>query len=75
MKIGHCPKCGSSTVHTKRKGISLGDGGVHVHTEGVSKPTPLDHFVCTTCGYFEGYIVDPVRLEAVAGKWDKVAPG
>lgn len=75
MKTGHCPKCGSSTVHTKRKGISLGDGGVHVYTEGVSKPTPLDHFVYTTCGYFESYIVEPVKLEAVARTWDKMAPG
>lgn len=75
MKAGTCPKCSSSTVYTKRKGISLGDGGVHVYTEGVSKPTPLDHFVCTTCGYFESYIVDPSKLEAVARSWERVVGG
>ena len=72
MKDGTCPKCNQTAVYQKRKGISMGDGGFHVFTDGISKSTPLDTFVCTTCGYFESYIVDAPKLEAVAKTWQKV---
>jgi predicted nucleic-acid-binding Zn-ribbon protein len=73
MKRGTCPKCNSKAVYTKRKGISMGDGGFHVFTGGISQAAPLDTFVCTSCGYFESYIAEPAKLEAVAKTWQKVA--
>jgi len=73
MRSGKCPKCNSTTVHVKRKGMSFGDGGVYVLTsEWVSKPIPCDHYICTTCGYFESYLADKAKLEAVAREWTKV---
>lgn len=72
MKNGKCPKCGESAVYAKQRGISLGDGGVHVYTGSVSRPVPVDHYVCTGCGYFEAYIADPAKLAAVAQSWTKV---
>jgi hypothetical protein len=74
MRDGTCPKCNATTVHVKRKGISFGERGVYVLTaEWVSKPLPLDHYICTTCGYFESYVVDKAKLDAVAREWTKVA--
>jgi len=73
MRDGKCPKCNSATVHIKRKGIIFGDSGVHVLTaEWLSKPIPLDNYVCATCGYFESYLVDKAKLSAVAREWTKV---
>ena len=72
MRDGKCPKCNSTTVYVKRKGMSFGDSGVHVLTsEWVSKPMTLDYYICTTCGYFESYLVDKVKLDAVAREWTK----
>jgi hypothetical protein len=53
-------------------GISRGDGGVHVFTGSVSKPTKLDDYTCTRCGYVESYIPDPDKLQAVEKSWTKV---
>ena len=73
MRNGKCPKCNCTTVHVKRNGISFGNGGIHVLTsEWVSKPMPLDHYVCTTCGYFESYLVDKAKLEAIEREWTQV---
>lgn len=72
MKSGKCPKCGSATIYTKHNGMSFGDGGVHVSTDMISIATPLDHYICTTCGFFEAYLTDPAKLEAVATRWTKV---
>jgi len=73
MRNGKCPKCNSTTIYVKRKGISFGEGGVYVLTaEWVSKPVLLDHYICTTCGYFESYLVDKAKLEALEREWTKV---
>lgn len=72
MKSGKCPKCGSATIYTEHKGMSFGDGGVHVYMDVISKATPLDHYICTTCGFFEAYLTDPAKLESVAARWTKV---
>lgn len=74
MKNGTCPKCNSNTVYIKRKGMSFGDGGVHVYipSQLASRPVPVDNYLCTTCGYFESYVADKAKLEAVAAKdWKK----
>jgi hypothetical protein len=72
MKSGTCPKCKQPTVYRKNVGISFGDGGFHVYTGGASRPLKLDHYVCTTCGYFESYIPDANKLQDVAKSWTPV---
>jgi hypothetical protein len=78
MKDGRCPKCNSNTVYTKPRGISYGSSsGVYIYIAGewATKPTTqVDHYLCTTCGYFEAYVEDRARLEAVtrARDWKKV---
>ena len=76
MKDGKCPKCGSNTVFTKRGGISYGGArGVYVYisSEWATAATQnVDHYMCTTCGYFEAYVEDRARLDAVAKDWKKV---
>jgi len=75
MKDGKCPKCNSNTVHSKLNGMNLGEGGIHVYvsSEWASKPVRGSrHYICTTCGYFEVYIEDKAKLEAVTKDWRKV---
>jgi hypothetical protein len=78
MKDGKCPKCNSATVFTKRQGITLStESGffVRISSEMMSRSLKdVDHYVCTTCGYFETYIEDKAKLEAVAKDWAKVGP-
>ena len=46
-------------------GISRGDGGVHIYTGAVTKPSKLDDFACTRCGTIESYVPDPDKLQAI----------
>jgi predicted nucleic-acid-binding Zn-ribbon protein len=68
MKSGTCPKCKSAAVYKRTKGMSLGEGGVHVYiaSQMISKPVQVDHYICAACGYFEMYVADKARLEQVA---------
>jgi len=79
MKDGKCPKCGSPTVYTRRQGISLStESGfyVYISSERMTRSIrEVDHYVCTTCGYFETYIEDRLKLEAVAKDWKRVDDG
>jgi hypothetical protein len=54
--------------------MSYGDGGVHVYisSQMVSRAVQVDHYLCTTCGYFEAYVEDKDKLAAVAKDWKKV---
>jgi predicted nucleic-acid-binding Zn-ribbon protein len=75
MKDGKCPKCSSTEACTKPKGIGFGQGSVYVHisSEWASKPIKdVDSHLCANCGYFENYISDKAKLEAVAKDWTKV---
>lgn len=74
MKTGQCPKCNNQTVYKKTEnGISYGSAkGVYVYTSAVTMPSGSEDYICTTCGYFERYIIDREKLDAVAKKWDKV---
>lgn len=72
MKCGKCPMCGGSSVFVRQAGVSRGDGGVHVYTGRVTKPTKLDDYVCTSCGYTESYVPDAEKLQAVEKSWSKV---
>jgi len=33
------------------------------------------HYICTSCGYVEAYVVDPKGLEKVRSKWKLVTEG
>lgn len=75
MKNGTCPTCNSATVYSKRNGMSYGDGGIHVQVSSEWASTALRgsiHYICSTCGYFESYITDKNKLEAVTKDWTKV---
>ena len=73
MKTGKCPKCGSSSVYTRRNGIGEDSGARYIHgLSFVTTVTPVDTFLCTECGYFEHYIADRDRLCEVPEKWDEV---
>jgi hypothetical protein len=69
MTSGTCPKCKPPSVYQKSVGISFGDSGFHVYTGGASRPLNLDHYACTTCGYFESYFSDANILQDVAKSW------
>jgi len=72
MKNGTCPKCGASSIYKRTAGISRGDGGVHIYTGAVTKPSKIDDYACTSCGYIESYIPDPDKLQGIAKSWSKV---
>lgn len=75
MKDGKCPKCNSSAVYTRRRGLDFGkSGGIHIYisSEWATMPTmDVDHYICTACGYFESYVEDKARLEAITKDWKK----
>jgi predicted nucleic-acid-binding Zn-ribbon protein len=77
MKNGRCPKCGSTTIHSKSGGIGFAQQtSVYVYDAGSrwAKPAPLVAYVCTSCGFFEVYMNDSGVLGDVAGAWSQVAP-
>ncbi|MCY7345865.1 MAG: hypothetical protein LH614_06540, partial [Pyrinomonadaceae bacterium] len=60
-------KCDSFAVHTKEMGFQqdiyhLPRGGVF---DGVISVTRRN-YVCTNCGYYEQYVVEPEALEKIA---------
>ncbi len=77
MRSGRCPKCGQATVHRPgpNQGLGYGGSGVGVRAgEILVWPTPLEQYICTTCGWFESYLADPDKLARVAAHWPHVAP-
>lgn len=73
MRDGVCPECGAAAIHAKRNGMKFGEEGALVFTSGpVTRPTPLDFYVCINCGYFESCLADAARLEQIARSWPQV---
>lgn len=73
MRDGTCPKCGIQSVFGKRNGMKFGEEDAMVFTSGkVTRPTPIDYYVCVHCGYFETYLADPTKLEQIARAWTKI---
>jgi len=73
VRTGRCPKCGSSSIYTRRNGIGEESGARYIHGLSlITTVTPVDTYLCTDCGYFENYIVDKGKLSTAAEKWDKV---
>lgn len=75
MKTGKCPKCNATTVYTRTRGIHYGGHGpfVDISSEWGSRAVKeVDVYICISCGYFENYLLDPGRLQAIARDWEKV---
>jgi predicted nucleic-acid-binding Zn-ribbon protein len=70
MRNGQCPRCNSTTIYQKSEGLYFGDVKGYFSIDG--NGTPYVSFICTTCGYFENYVADEKRLEAIANSWQKV---
>lgn len=72
MKDGKCPRCASTNVYTKREGIDIDGAGIYVRTSAMTQISRTDDYICTDCGYFERYIADAGKLDAVTRKWERV---
>ena len=73
MRRGLCVKCGTPTVYRKFNGISYGGGdGVYVRTSWLTSISPVEHLICTRCGYFESYVVDERKMSEITKSWEKV---
>ncbi|RLB23368.1 MAG: hypothetical protein DRG71_06115 [Deltaproteobacteria bacterium] len=73
MINGQCPRCKKNTVYRRKNGIISGDK--HIFVKGLGLMTPRTDkmtYLCTTCGYYENYVVDKAILGKVASKWEKV---
>ena len=76
MKNGTCPKCSQNTVHMSKGGLKYHSAGAiyvqnlkGVFVEPVKNYTD---YVCVTCGYYETYISDDMKLEEISREWSKV---
>jgi predicted nucleic-acid-binding Zn-ribbon protein len=72
MKNGQCPKCNSATVHSQTGGVFYYNPTLHVHTGSMEQGVAFVSYICTTCGYFENYVIDPNKLAKVAATWPQV---
>jgi len=75
VRRGLCVKCGTPTVYRRLNGISHGgdgNGGVYVRTSWLTSASPVEHLICTRCGYFESYVVDERKMAEIANNWEKV---
>jgi hypothetical protein len=55
--------------------LGYGGPGIIVRAgELLVSPTPLEQYVCVTCGGFESYLADPEKLARVAREWAHVPP-
>ncbi len=76
MKNGLCPRCGSKEVYSGTNiPFKSGPFSSNAIPIGLTSMAALDNYVCTSCGLVESYIADPSKLDEVAKRWDKVAPG
>jgi hypothetical protein len=71
MKSGTCPKCQSSNVFRKKKGINY-SRGVYVYTGAITRVSPHVSYACADCGYFENYITDRDKLADIVDEWERV---
>ena len=72
MKNGTCPKCNSSNVFKKIKGVLVGNGVITVNSGFSIMGSEFESYLCVDCGYFENYIMDKAKLQEVQQKWAKV---
>lgn len=74
MKQGKCPICGSTEVYTQLQPSPSFGGTVVIELGFANAASSLDNYLCTGCGFFEVYVSDAKKLEAVrtSKKWKKV---
>jgi len=67
MKNGQCPKCNSREVYSSNGRAGIGDGfSIHVLDGDSMKPTrQWQTHLCATCGYYENYLLDEVRIARI----------
>ena len=77
MKSGICPKCGSREVYCDSE-HAMNRSGEHQMPITAMSFTPLDQYVCTSCGYLERYVSEAYaprqerKLEKIRTRWRKV---
>ena len=77
MRSGICPKCGSATIYSKPQGIGFAQQtSVYVYDAGskYAKPSSTVAYACTTCGYYELYMLGTSVLGDIATTWPRVPP-
>jgi hypothetical protein len=75
VRRGLCPKCQTPTVYRKFNGISYGGdgtGSAYVSTGWLTSTSPVEHLICTRCGYFESYVIDEQKMSEITKTWEKV---
>ena len=74
MRNGQCSQCGALTVHTLKNGVQPGGRREYLGFNGTYTGVDVQTYLCTTCGYFENYVIDPARLAEAAQRWPLVPP-
>jgi hypothetical protein len=78
MKSGKCPKCNSTEIRVRQRGIEGRGGGLMItfsppgSLASYGDAPRLDFYVCTACGYVEQYIGDAQVLARIAESWGRV---
>jgi hypothetical protein len=80
MREGACPKCDSADIYMRRNGLKwrMAEPRIEISYPGLVgkvKLSRVEAYVCTHCGYFETYLVNPRALAKIARKWKRVMPG
>jgi hypothetical protein len=67
--VGICAKCGQREVRVVSvKGRQIG-AAIPITW---FRSAPVDHHVCTNCGYVEAWVTDREKLQAIAKKWPRL---
>jgi predicted nucleic-acid-binding Zn-ribbon protein len=76
VKMTKCPKCMSSNIFTKKKGVGWGKGLAVGSGSSMSGPVNWVTYLCTSCGYFENYLAESdwltrIQADAIKLGWKK----
>ena len=75
MQDGLCPKCNTRTVYTHQGVLGVNGSKWEV---GLRMPkawlstSPLQVYICTTCGYVETYLADRSKVSDITKHWQRV---
>ena len=72
MRNGKCARCGSKEIYHKVNGIVSGDKKIYVRISILSPATDKETYICSSCGYYENYILDKNILNKLKENWIKV---
>ena len=67
MKDGQCPKCSSREIYSSQDKGGIGDGySIHVlDGDGMVPTRKWQTLLCATCGYYENYLLDEVKIARI----------